>query len=125
MIIRYGLLSGVGVVVDVLIFKALIGVELNYILANIIAFIFSFTINFLLTVKFVFSYQFSKKTDFLNKFSQTLIVSLMGLGLSTMLLILMHEWLQFSLLISKITSVIIVFMWNYSLRKYFIFRKAV
>lgn len=125
MIIRYGLLSGVGVVVDVLIFKALIGVELNYILANIIAFIFSFTINFLLTVKFVFSYQFSKKTDFLNKFSQTLIVSLMGLGLSTMLLILLHEWLQFSLLISKITSVIIVFMWNYSLRKYFIFRKAV
>jgi putative flippase GtrA len=125
MIIRYGLLSGVGVVVDVLIFKALIGVELNYILANIIAFIFSFTINFLLTVKFVFSYQFSKKTDFLNKFSQTLIVSLMGLGLSTMLLILMHEWLQFTLLISKITSVIIVFMWNYSLRKYFIFRKAV
>lgn len=125
MIIRYGLLSGVGVVVDVFIFKALIGVELNYILANIIAFIFSFTINFLLTVKFVFSYQFSKKTDFLNKFSQTLIVSLMGLGLSTMLLILMHEWLQFSLLISKITSVIIVFMWNYSLRKYFIFRKAV
>ena len=125
MIIRYGLLSGVGVVVDVFIFKALIGVELNYILANIIAFIFSFTINFLLTVKFVFSYQFSKKIDFLNKFSQTLIVSLMGLGLSTMLLILMHEWLQFSLLISKITSVIIVFMWNYSLRKYFIFRKAV
>jgi len=125
MIIRYGLLSGVGVVVDVLIFKALIGVELNYILANIIAFIFSFTINFLLTVKFVFSYQFSKKTDFLNKFSQTLIVSLMGLSLSTMLLILMHEWLQFTLLISKITSVIIVFMWNYSLRKYFIFRKAV
>lgn len=125
MIIRYGLLSGVGVVVDVFIFKALIGVELNYILANIIAFIFSFTINFLLTVKFVFSYQFSKKTDFLNKFSQTLIVSLMGLGLSTMLLILMHEWLQFTLLISKITSVIIVFMWNYSLRKYFIFRKAV
>jgi len=124
MIIRYGLLSGVGVVVDVLVFKALIGVELNYILANIIAFIFSFTINFLLTVKFVFSYQFSKKTDFLNKFSQTLIVSLMGLSLSTMLLILMHEWLQFTLLISKIISVIIVFMWNYSLRKYFIFRKA-
>ena len=125
MIIRYGLFSAVGVVVDVFIFKALIGVELNYILANIIAFIFSFTINFLLTVKFVFSYQFSKKTDFLNKFSQTLIVSLMGLSLSTMLLILMHEWLQFTLLISKITSVIIVFMWNYSLRKYFIFRKVV
>lgn len=124
MIIRYGLLSGVGVVVDLLIFKTLIGIDLNYILANIIAFIFSFSINFLLTVKFVFSYQFSKKIDFLNKFSQTLIVSLMGLGLSTMLLILLYEWLQFTLLISKIISVIIVFIWNYSLRKYFIFRKS-
>ena len=124
MIIRYGLLSGVGVVIDLLIFKTLIGVELNYILANIIAFVFSFSLNFLLTVKYVFAYQFSKKIDVLSKFLQTLTVSLIGLGLSTILLVLFYEWLNSDILISKIISVNIVFIWNYSLRKYYIFRKA-
>ena len=124
MLVRYGLFSGIGVVIDILIFKTLIGLDINYIMANIIAFIFSFTVNFLFTAKYVFLYQFSRKTDFLYKFSQTLLVSLIGLGLSTMLLILFYEWFRFTLLISKIISVMIVFIWNYLLRKYYIFRKV-
>ena len=122
-IIRYLMVAGTGAAVDISLFAVLIYVlHVHYLWAGVGGFLVATLINYLLSIRFVFS----AGTRFPRTVELAVIyaVSATGLLWHQLILYLAVEELRLHVLLGKVLALGIVFFWNYLIRRNFIFAGA-
>lgn len=118
--IRYGFVGGVAFLADygsLFFFAAIVG--LHYLLSAAIAFVIGLTVNYLLSISYVFSA--SRKTEIWVEFTVFLIIGVVGLGLNELIMWCGCDMLNLHYMIVKLISTGIVFFWNFLARKFILF----
>jgi putative flippase GtrA len=119
-LLRYAFVGGLAFLVDFgTLFILTEYVHVHYLVSAAIAFIFGLTVNYILSVKWVFNIRTVG-----NRWLEFLLfalIGLVGLGLNELFLWIITEILAIYYLISKIITTIIVYFWNFFDRKYLLF----
>lgn len=119
-VVKYFFVGGTTAIVDVGLFFLLVKVfEFNYLLIGFLTFIIATFVNYHLSIKFVF-----KSGKRFKKYQEIILiyfVSAFSLILNLLLLFTFHELLIFDVFISKLLVTALLFLFNYSVRKYLIF----
>jgi putative flippase GtrA len=95
--------------------------NIHYLASAGIAFIFGLTINYFLSVKWVFNNR--AMGNRLLEFLLFTLIGLVGLGLNELFLWILTDILLIYYLISKIITTVIVYLWNFFARKIILFNK--
>jgi putative flippase GtrA len=93
--------------------------DLNWVAGNIAGFVAGTSINYVLSLRFVFESKnlLRRETEIVLAF----IVSAVGVALETILIHLGHEVANINLVVSKLAAAGVVFFWNYGARRFLIF----
>jgi putative flippase GtrA len=121
-IVRYALVGGTAAVVDFvifLVFAKLLG--FNYLWIGGFGFVAATAVNYVLSVQHVFTagVRFRRQTEIALVFA----VSLVGLGINQLILYLGIGKLGSEMLLTKLFATGFVFLWNYTARNHFVFRR--
>ncbi|MCX6252920.1 MAG: GtrA family protein [Bacteroidia bacterium] len=95
--------------------------HINYLVSAGIAFIFGLTINYFLSVKWVFSSRAMENRWW--EFLLFTLIGLVGLVLNEFFLWILTDIMLIYYLLSKIITTIIVYFWNFFARKVILFNK--
>jgi putative flippase GtrA len=117
--IKYGLVGVLGLVVDMGIFYLMnkkLGI--NYVVSNITSSSLAVIHNFILNSYFTFNVTDKKLKRFLSFYA----IALVGMGISTGLLVVFIDVLKLDSMISKLISIIIVALIQYFFNKKLTFR---
>lgn len=118
MLYYYTCVGGIAAVADLCLFFILFKTfHYSWWLAATISFVFATLVNYVLCIHFVFKHAKAKPTNLI----QTYFVSGIGLGLHHSLLFLFFQYGQLPILLSKLSAMAIVFLWNFTSRKYWVF----
>ena len=123
MVVRYAVVGGSVAAADVVFFYIFAGMlGFNYLWINAIGFVLGTLLNYLISIQLVFEsgVRFRRSGEIMLIF----VISATSLILSQFLLYYFVELLQLHLLLSKILTLLIVFLWNYLSRKHFVFRES-
>ena len=93
----------------------------KYIIANLIAYIVSFSVLFIINKK-LFNSKLDNKKDFMKQLSAFVIFRVIGFVIDSSLLVLFIEKIGLINAIAKISSSLITFLFNYIVNKLFVFR---
>lgn len=120
---RYTFVGGVAFIVDFGTLALLTEVfKMHYLLSAGIAFILGLTVNYILSISWVFN---SRTVDNrLLEFVYFSVIGLIGLGLNELFLWILTDLFAIYYLLSKIITTIIVYFWNFFARKFILFNKA-
>lgn len=121
-VLKYFFVGSCAALVDVGLFFIFAKVlDYNYLLVAFFTFILATFVNYYLSIKFVFQSgkKFNKKQEILLVY----IVSASSLALNLLLLYLFHERLFVDVFYSKIIVTGLLFFYNYSIRRFFIFQR--
>lgn len=134
-LLKFGVVGGISFIVDFTVYAVLANViGVHYLIAGVCSFVVSVTVNYLLSMRFVFeSKDDMKKT---TEFVIFVVLSLIGLGLNSVILyicvdliyenwIWLNQWLGVDLmkLAAKIIATAIVMVYNFVSRKIFLEKK--
>lgn len=112
--LKYGLVGCTGLIVDMGLFYVLHEMfEVNYIVTNIISSTFGVINNFMLNSLITFKV----KDKLLIRFASFYLIALVGMVLSSGLLVLMIDGLKMDSMLAKMISVLIVALFQYFLNK--------
>jgi putative flippase GtrA len=95
--------------------------HIHYLVSAGIAFIFGLTVNYFLSVKWVFNAH-AMENRWLE-FVLFALIGLVGLGLNELFLWVLTDMLLIYYLASKIITTIVVYFWNFFARKFILFNK--
>ena len=118
-IFKFAIVGGIAFIIDyvtLIICKEIF--HLNTLLSAAIAFTVSVIVNYILSVKWVFDV--SNKHSNKRNFIIFIIFSLMGLGLTELIMWFGEDILKISYLIVKIVATVIVMIFNFVTRKIFL-----
>jgi len=119
--IRYTVVGGAAFAVDFgSLFALTDGLGLHYLISAAIAFLFGLTVNYRLSVSWVFDLR--ALADKRAEFAIFGAIGLIGLGFNELFIWFFTEHVHFHYLISKACATILVFLWNFVARKYILFR---
>ena len=96
---------------------------LHYLICAVFGFNVGVTINFLISRKYVFNEKAS-----INKFGEFIIyavLSLIGLGLTALFMWLLTDLVGLYFMFSKCIAALLVFAWNFTVRKMILYRKDI
>ena len=114
--IRYFFVGGIAAVVNIgLLFVLTEICNINYVISNIIAFIFGLIVNYCLSKKVVFINDNSINKVF--EFIMYAVIGVIGLGIDTLLLWMFTDKFKIYYMLSKIISTMITFIWNFIARE--------
>lgn len=114
-IVKFGFTGGISFIVDysVLVFLTEI-LGLNYLVSNCLSFIISVIVNYILSMKFVFkSVNDNKVFDFII----FIILSVVGLGLNSLIMFICTDYIGIYYMISKVGATGVVMVFNFVSRK--------
>lgn len=118
--IRYGVVSCTALVVD---FSCLVLLTeffgINHLISALVGFIFGLLVNYLLSILWVF--HGIKQNNDKQAFIVFTVIGIIGLFLTELIMWIMTDLLGIHYVISKVVSAIIVFVWNFTVRKKFVF----
>jgi putative flippase GtrA len=118
---RYTFVGGIAFIADFgSLFVLTEFFNVHYLISAAVAFLLGLTINYILSVVWVFS-----KRIFRNKsaeFGVFAFIGIIGLGLNELFIWFFTEHIHFYYLLSKIVSTVFVFLWNFIVRKFILFR---
>ena len=120
--IRYFFVGSVSAIIDISLFTFFAKyLNYNYIIVGFFTFLIATYVNYLLSVKYVFSsgLRFKKKIEILLVF----MVSSLAMIINLLVLFLLVDYLMLDQVLSKILASATVFFWNYLTRKKIIFTK--
>ena len=121
-ILRYGIVGGIAFSADAgFLYSLTTYFNVNYLFSAAGGFMLGLTINYLLSLRFVFA-DVEQRTKW--TFQLFCFVGLIGLLLNELIMGLFTEYFGFYYLFSKMISVFLVFLWNYSARKKLCFQEA-
>lgn len=117
---RYGFVATVSLAVDfglLIVFVEL--ANMNHLVAASLSFIFGLITNYMLSVYWVF--HSSKLDNKKNEFVFFAAIGIVGLAMTDVLLWLLTNKIGIFYMISKAIAVVIVYFWNFGVRKYYLF----
>ena len=117
-ILKFGVVGVTAFIIDYGIFtilSQLLGI--HYLIASIISFSISVIYNYILSIKWVFDIS-KKQTP--KEFIIFIILSVIGLGLNSLIMYVSVDLMQIHEMISKIVATAIVMVYNFITRKIFI-----
>lgn len=118
--IRYTLVGGVAFVVDFgLLFALTECMHLHYLLSATLSFIMGLFVNYLISTYWVFKN--SKVKNRKVEFILFGLIGVVGLGLNNILMYLFTDLVGLFYMYSKLLAAILVYMWNFLGRRYFLF----
>ena len=94
---------------------------LHYLISGLLGFLLAVTVNYLLSIRFVFFQKASMGAG--GEFSVYIAISLVGLVLTMLLLWFFTEIAGLFFMVSKVLATIVVFGWNFTARKLILYRK--
>ncbi len=121
-IVKYLFVGGCAAIVDISIFFIFAKLlNLNYLLVSSVSFIIATLVNYLLSIKIVFisNVRFKTKTEVLLVY----FISSLGLLMHLTILYIFIDQLLFEKMLSKFIATATVFVWNFSARNFFVFKK--
>lgn len=119
---RYTFVGGVAFLVDLgTLFFLTEYFNIHYLVSAGIAFIFGLTINYLISVVWVFNSRAVENR--VLEFLLFTLIGLVGLVLNELFLWILTDMLVIYYLLSKVISTFIVYFWNFFARKIVLFRK--
>jgi putative flippase GtrA len=113
--------GGICVLSDMLILYLLVELTgMHYLAANIVAFIAGSTLNYILSILWVFTSRggYSRKKEFII----FCIIGAIGLALNSLFLWIFTDGFNMFYMASKIIATILVYLWNFFSRKYILFK---
>lgn len=120
-LIRYFFVGGTAFIVDFGLLASLTEFAMMpYQLSACIGFLGGLTVNYFLSIIWVFGSKADTPNSRLAEFFIFALIGIIGLGLNALILWVFTELLMFHYLASKIISAIIVFAWNFLARRSFI-----
>ena len=119
--VKYFFVGGVSALVDFLIFSLFFNLLNNWFIAGILSFFIAITANYYLSINFVFNS--GNKFKKLHEIYLVFFVSFIGFVLNQIILFFFIEAFILNVYLSKIIATSLVFMWNFSARKFYIFDK--
>ncbi len=128
---RYLFVGGIATVVDWLLsfgaeqlLKAVtsMGDQLVYVLATTAGFAGGLVTNFLLSKAFVFAAKEARANSKFGEFMGHFMVGAVGLGMSYLIVWAGTKFILNNFMLFRIISTIIVFVWNYLARKFFVYK---
>ncbi len=118
--IRYFFVGCVCGLVDLLLFIYLtLVLDVRWIISSAFSFCIATLINYFLSTKFVF---IAKRKKNHQRLVGVYLVSFVGLFINQSLLYVLIEYAHINLIVSKILSTALTFLWNYYSRKKLVFR---
>lgn len=117
-ILKFGLVGGMAFVIDyVLLYVCTEFLHIHYLISSIISFTVSVIFNYILSIKWVFDVK--KKQD-VKDFVIFIILSIIGLGINSLIMYVMVEKFGVYYMLSKIVSTAVVMVYNFITRKIFV-----
>lgn len=123
-IVRYLFVGGMAALTDIVIFYVFADVlRYNYLTVTVCGFIIATLVNYLLSIVFVFDsgVRFNWNMEIFFVY----VISLVGLSVHISVLYFLVEFFSLMLMVSKLIALGSAFLFNYSLRKYYVFKKKV
>ena len=118
--IGYLWVGGFAAIIDFGLLFSLVKIDVNYLVANTIAFLSANIFNFLAGHYIVFNKR-SRLKNFLNTYLAVLGISVGGLIINDFTLFVSVEILSSPLILGKVFATIIAFLWNFGARKKWIY----
>jgi putative flippase GtrA len=120
-IVRYFFVGGIAALLDIVIFflfAKILGI--NYLIIGAVGFVLATLLNYVLSIIYVFEtrVRFTKGAEIFWVY----IISLVGLFLHLLFLYLFIDLIQVEKMMGKLIAVAGVFLWNYLMKKNFIFK---
>lgn len=120
-ILKYGAVGGTAAAVDFTIFAVFAKyLGYDYLLIGAIGFIVATTLNYFLSIRFVF--KSGVRFSFRKEIALVFLISLVGLVINQMVLLAGIGWLGWEMLFVKVCATGLVFFWNFGARSEFIFK---
>lgn len=121
--ISYVFVGGTAALVEWASFSlALYVFGMNHLMATIVSFLIATFVNWILGRKLTFK-DSCRDYSLIKDCLQVYLASLMGLGINLLLMFVFVDVWQWQPLLSKVLATGIVFIWNFLIRKFFIYRK--
>jgi putative flippase GtrA len=118
---RYIFVGGIAFIVDLTSLYLLTNyLGIYYLISAAIAFILGLSVNYLLSVNWVFNRRSFENRSF--EFGIFAFIGFVGLGLNEVFMWFFTQDLQIYYLFSKILAAIIILFWNFFARKYTLFK---
>lgn len=95
---------------------------LHYTLSAALSFILGLVVNYLLSIRWVFSER--KLRNRSAEFIVFAIIGIVGLGLNVAIIWFFTEYIRLHYLVSKIVAAVLVFLWNFAGRKFILFDRG-
>ena len=121
---RYTLVGGTAFIVDIgLLYLLTEYLYIHYIISASLSFIAGLLVNYIISTHWVFDKESSIVTNKSLEFLFFSLIGIIGLGLNDALIWAFTEFLGLYYILSKIITAVLVYLWNFLARKYFIFNK--
>jgi len=119
--IKYFFVGGFAFIIDISILYLLTQfLSIHYLISAIFGFIAGLIVNYLLSINWVFDTRNVKNQKI--EFSIFTLIGVIGLTLNELFLWTFTEFLYFHYLVSKVMTAFLIFLWNFGMRKYILFR---
>ena len=119
-VIKYSIVGGIAFIVDFSIFYTAINFfEINYFVSGIYSFIAGVFVNYFLARRFVFynHNKIKKSTELVGVY----LISGIGLLIHQFTIYSLVEFINSDIYVSKILASAIVFLWNYNMRRIYLY----
>lgn len=117
---RYTLVGGVAFVVDFgLLFVLTEYMDCHYLISATLSFLMGLLVNYLISTRWVF--RESKISNRKLEFILFGLIGLIGLGLNNLFIYLLTDLMGVYYMVSKLVTAVLVYLWNFLGRRYFLF----
>ncbi len=120
-LIRYTIVGGLAFAIDFgLLFILTEYIGLFYVLSATLSFIAGLLVNYFISTSWIFKSVIKNKQI---EFTLFALIGVIGLGLNDLLIWIFTEKFHLHYMFSKLVTAVLVYLWNFFGRKYFLFNK--